>query len=137
MSKHSNVAFSIRRETIWQALTVVFAILVALSIITDWFIFGFAGLKADWGPGKVIIEEYSDFQCPFCGKFYKETLPQIEKAYGEGVTIMFKHFPLSFHEYAQKAAEASECARDQDKFEAYHDTLFDNQQTLDVVSLKK
>jgi len=50
---------------------------------------------------------------------------------------VYRHFPLSIHENAQKAAESSECAREQQKFWEYHDTLFENQQALDAASLKK
>ncbi len=50
---------------------------------------------------------------------------------------MYRDFPLtSIHQYAQKAAEASECADDQGKFWEYHDLLFANQGALDVDSLK-
>lgn len=50
---------------------------------------------------------------------------------------MFRDFPLnSIHQYAQKAAEASECADDQGKFWEYHDLLYENQSALDVDSLK-
>lgn len=50
---------------------------------------------------------------------------------------MYRDFPLtSMHQYAQKAAEASECADDQDKFWEYHDLLFANQGALDADSLK-
>ncbi len=130
-------AFTIRKSTLWQAATVIFAVLVVLAIFTNWFVFTKGGRRTGFGSGKVVIDEYSDFQCPFCGKFFKETLPQIEQAYGDKVEIVYKHFPLSFHENAQKAAEASECARDQDKFKGYHDTLFNHQDALDVASLKK
>jgi protein-disulfide isomerase len=134
--------FSIKKQTLWQAATVLFGILVVLAIFTDWFVMGekaapVEGKKAAGGTDKVVIEEYSDFQCPFCGKFFKETLPKIKEAYGGKVEFVFKHFPLDFHEYAQKAAEASECARDQGKFWGYHDMLFENQQALDTASLKK
>ncbi|MCX6804076.1 MAG: thioredoxin domain-containing protein [Candidatus Diapherotrites archaeon] len=85
---------------------------------------------------KVLIEEYSDFSCPYCGQFNKSTKPLIEKEFGNKVSIVFKQFPLSFHQYAQKAAEASECARDQGQFEDYASLLFTNQKTLDIDSLK-
>ena len=88
------------------------------------------------GTAKVTILEYSDFQCPFCSRVVP-TIEQIKATYGDKVNVIFKHFPLGFHENAQKAAEASECARDQGKFWEYHDILFDNQNNLGVSSLKR
>ncbi|MFQ5620919.1 MAG: DsbA family protein [Candidatus Nanoarchaeia archaeon] len=74
----------------------------------------------------VTIVEFSDFECPFCGRFYRDTLPQItEKYINTGkVRFVYRNFPLSFHPNAQKAAEAAECAEDQDKFWEMHDLLF-------------
>lgn len=92
---------------------------------------------------KVTIIEYSDFQCPFCARFVRETLSQIEKTYGDKVKIVFKHLPLPFHQYAQKAAEAAECAgkiAGAKGFWALHDKLFyEGQPTgrLDINSLKE
>lgn len=85
---------------------------------------------------EVTILEYSDFQCPFCSRVVP-TIEQIKATYGDKVNVIFKHFPLGFHENAPKAAEASECARDQGKFWEYHDVLFDNQNDLGVSSLKR
>ncbi len=88
---------------------------------------------------KVTIVEFSDFQCPFCGRFFRDTLPSIEKEYvatGK-VKMVFRDFPLSFHENAQKAAEAAECAHEQGKFWEMHDKLYNNQQALAVSDLKK
>jgi protein-disulfide isomerase len=86
---------------------------------------------------KITIVEYSDFQCPFCSRA-KATMDQILKDYQGKVKLYYKQFPLtSIHQYAQKAAEASECAEDQGKFWEYHDKLFDNQGSLDTASLKK
>ncbi len=56
--------------------------------------------------------------------------------YGDEVRFVLRDFPLSSHQHAQKAAEATECADDQDKFWQYHDLLFANQSALDVASLK-
>lgn len=86
--------------------------------------------------GKVKIVEFSEFQCPYCAKA-APTVKRIKEEYGDDVEIVFKHFPLNFHRYAQKAAEASECARDQGEFSEYHDILFENQRALDISSLKK
>lgn len=87
----------------------------------------------------VTIIEYSDFQCPFCGKFYQQTEPQLISEYVDTgkVKFIYKHFPLAQHQYAQKAAEASECAADQDKFWEYHNKLFENQNALVTPALKK
>jgi len=75
----------------------------------------------------VTIIEFSDFQCPYCSSFH-ETMKQVVKNYPDDVKWVYKHFPLdSIHPYARKAAEASECAADQDKFWEYADKLFDNQ----------
>ena len=87
----------------------------------------------------VTIVEFSDFQCPFCARFFSQTLPLIEKDYIDSgkVKLVYRDFPLSFHQNAQKAAEASECADEQGKFWEYHDKMFENQNALDTTSLKK
>ena len=85
--------------------------------------------------GKVVFVEYSDFQCPYCGKV-TPTVAQVKKDYTD-VLYIFRHFPLSFHQYAQKAAEAAECAAAQGKFWEMHDVLFANQDKLTVDDLKK
>lgn len=84
---------------------------------------------------KVTIVEFSDFQCPYCSKG-RQVIDQVVKAYGNKVRVVFRDFPLNFHEKAQKAAEAGQCANDQSKFWEMHDWMFDNQEALDVDSLK-
>ncbi len=90
---------------------------------------------AIYAGGDVEITEFGDFECPFCKKFFDDTLPQLKQRYGDKLTIKYKHFPLPFHDYVRKAAEASECARDQGKFLEYHDVLFKYSPQLDEVSL--
>lgn len=84
---------------------------------------------------KVTIVEFSDFQCPYCSRG-KAVIDQVVKKYGDKVRVVFRDFPLNFHDKAQKAAEAGQCANDQGKFWAMHDWMFDNQQTLDIETLK-
>ncbi|MEK6940882.1 MAG: DsbA family protein [Nanoarchaeota archaeon] len=79
----------------------------------------------------ITIIEFSDYQCPFCGRFYTETLPQIKAQYIDTgkARLVFRDLPLSFHPSAKPAAEAAECARDQGDDEVYfkyHDKLFEN-----------
>ncbi|KFE67178.1 DsbA family protein [Hyalangium minutum] len=94
------------------------------------------------GPAKgpdnapITIVEFSDFQCPFCSRA-KVTVDEVVKQYGDKVRLVFRHFPLSFHQDAPKAAEAAACADDQKKFWEYHDKLFANQGALKVDDLKK
>ena len=74
----------------------------------------------------VTIVEWSDYQCPFCQRFYEQTMPSIEKEYIDTgkVRFVYRDFPLSFHENAQKAAEAAECAGEQGKYYEMYDKLF-------------
>ena len=86
----------------------------------------------------VTIIEFSDFQCPFCQKWYAETLPLLEETYIKNglVKLVYRDFPLNIHPDAQKAAEAAECADDQGMYWEYHDKLFDNQRSLKITNLK-
>ncbi len=86
----------------------------------------------------VTIVEFSDYECPFCRRFFDQTLPLIDKNYiqDDKVKYVFRDFPLSFHRNAQKAAEGAECADEQGKFWEYHDKLFENQDALSVGDLK-
>jgi protein-disulfide isomerase len=94
----------------------------------------FAGDK----DAKVVIVEYSDFQCPFCAKG-ADLLKKIKAKYGKKVKVAFKNFPLPFHNHAQGAAVAGLCANEQgsDKFWKMHDEMFAKQDSLDPEGLKK
>lgn len=87
----------------------------------------------------VTIIEFSDYECPFCSRFYTQTMPSLKKNYIDTgkAKIVFRDFPLGFHSFAQKAAEATECAAEQGKFWEMHDKLFENQSSLDIASLKR
>lgn len=81
----------------------------------------------------VTIVEFSDFQCPFCRRLWKDTLPQIKEKYlltGK-VKFVYRDFPLSsIHPMAQSSAEAAECADEQGKFWEMHDKIFGEQDKL-------
>ena len=82
---------------------------------------------------KLTMVEFSDFQCPFCGRFTRETRGQLEREYVDTgkVRMVFRNFPLqNIHPNAIKAAEAAECAQRQSKFWEMHARLFANQQAL-------
>lgn len=87
------------------------------------------------GSEKVTVLEFADFQCPFCVQAHP-TIARLRSEYAGRVRFVFKHFPLGFHEHAQKASEAAECARDEGKFWQMYDLLFANAEALDEASLK-
>jgi protein-disulfide isomerase len=87
----------------------------------------------------ITIIEFSDYECPFCTRFYTQTLAQIQKEYIDTgkVKFVYRDFPLGFHQNAQKAAEAAECAGEQDKYFELHDKLFDNGVAGGIASFKQ
>ena len=85
---------------------------------------------------KVTIVEFSEFQCPYCGRV-APTLETVLKDYGNDVQLAFRHNPLPFHNNAMIASEAAEAAREQGKFWQMHDKLFANQGALDRPNLEK
>jgi protein-disulfide isomerase len=96
-----------------------------------------AGTPASLGPAtaKVTIVEFSDFQCPYCAQAH-ETVHQLRERYSDQVRIIFRHFPLAFHEHARLAAQAAVGAQAQGKFWPFHDRLFTHQNALDRKSLE-
>ena len=78
----------------------------------------------------VTMVEFSDFQCPFCLRFFQQTLPLIEENYIDTgkIKFVYRDFPLdSIHPNARPAHIAAECADEQGKFWEYHDVLFEKQ----------
>jgi protein-disulfide isomerase len=89
---------------------------------------------------KLVVIEFSDFQCPFCGRYTRETLPQVERDYVDTgkIRYVFRHFPLErLHPLALRAAEAGDCANQQGKFWPMHTRLFGNQQALAEADLSR
>ena len=88
----------------------------------------------------VVMVEFSDFECPFCGRFWQQTLPQIREQYIKTgkVRFVYRDFPISsIHSNAQKASEAGECADEQGKFWEYHDLIFSRQDQMSAANYKR
>ncbi|MGM0558219.1 MAG: DsbA family protein [Myxococcota bacterium] len=77
----------------------------------------------------VTIVEFADYQCPFCSKSHK-TMEAIREQYGDGVRVVFKHYPLPFHKQAEAASRAAIAAGEQGKFWEMHDLLFRYQKVM-------
>ena len=87
---------------------------------------------------RLTLVEFSEYQCPFCGKHYRDTMPQLDKEYIQTgkVRLVFRDLPLeTIHKNAFKAAEAAGCAGEQGKFWEMHDRLFENQKALEPAML--
>ncbi|MGK7921129.1 MAG: DsbA family protein [Trichodesmium sp.] len=79
---------------------------------------------------KIVLFEFSDFQCPFCAKV-QGNLKEFMDKHQDRVTLVFKHLPLtSIHPEAIPSAKASWAAQQQGKFWEYHDALFEQQNKL-------
>ena len=96
------------------------------------------GEGPSFGPknAPVTIVEFSDFQCPFCSRVVP-TIKKIKETYGNKVRVVWRNYPLPFHQDAKPAAEAAMAAGAQGKFWEMHDKLFENQRALDRASLEK
>ncbi len=101
-------------------------------------------MAVETGPGPVrghpdapvTIVEFSDFQCPYCVRA-RPTVNRVQEVYGDQVRFAFRHFPLAFHDQAQKAGEAAACAGDQNKFWEMHDRLWESPGQLQPAALKE
>lgn len=143
-----------KNKNLLPAAIIVAAIIIAGALIVSTKIYVDGNIKKEKAPAgpsvegqpilgslqaKVTIIEFSDFQCPFCARYTLDTFPQIKQEYVDTgkVKIVFKNFPLSFHENAKIAAEAGECTFEQNKFWEYEQKLFENQNALSENDLKK
>ena len=96
-----------------------------------------ANVKGD-PRAKVIVIEFADFQCPFCGKYARETLPELQRQYIDAGQVMYgyRHFPLvDIHPLARDAAKAALCAGNQQKFWPMHDRLLLDRHSLALADL--
>ena len=77
----------------------------------------------------IVIVEFSDFNCQYCGVFARTTFPVLISKYSKDIRFVYRHAPLG-PASSFEAAQASMCAYDQDYFWKYHDALFENQDSL-------
>ncbi len=89
--------------------------------------------RAIFGPlnAPITIVEYSDFECPYCSRGYN-TVKKVVKEYGDKVRVVYKHFPLRFHQMAEPSARYFEAIvlQDTEKAQKFHDAVFENQNAL-------
>jgi protein-disulfide isomerase len=85
--------------------------------------------------GGLVLVEYGDFECPYCGEAYPE-VKAVQRKLGPALCLVFRHFPLkSAHPHAERAAEFAEAASTIGRFWEMHDWLYEHQASLDDASL--
>jgi len=119
-------------------VVVIISIILGLGLFAGLIYF----IKANQEPEEVtlpvVLEEFSDFQCPACSAYFDIVNTVTSEFSEEELDFRYRHFPLTtIHEYAYNAAVASEAAREQGKFKEYHDVLFQNQENLTDEDLLK
>ncbi len=85
-------------------------------------ILGFSNMS----DAKVTIVEFGDYQCPYSKQGHEALMEAVKDYSDEDVQVVFKHMPLSFHDLADEAAMAAECARNQGAFHQMSEGLFDS-----------
>ncbi len=84
----------------------------------------------------VTLVEYGDYQCPSCGEA-APVVAKLKKHFGDKLRVVFRHFPLEQHPYAEHAAEAAEFAAAHEKFWQMHEALYKHQRELGDETLGK
>jgi protein-disulfide isomerase len=101
--------------------------------VDDWDQLLAAGVRMGPRDAALTIIVFSDFECPACRAFH-ETTAALRAKYPDAVAVVHVHHPLARHRLANAAARAAECAADQGVFEAFHDLLFERQDSLGIKS---
>ena len=78
----------------------------------------------------VTIIEFSDYQCPYCQRWHEQVFSRLLQEYPDQVRIVYRDMPLGGHPQAAPAAEAANCANEQDSFWPYHDKIFSYEYAL-------
>lgn len=106
----------------------------APKFIEDWRRILDVGVEIGTRTAPVKLLEFSDLECSFCRRFHQLTLPLVRREFGDSVSLVFIHFPLPNHRFAEPAAKAAECAGAQSAFGAYVEAIFAKQDSLGLRS---
>ncbi|HLC56214.1 MAG TPA: thioredoxin domain-containing protein [Candidatus Nanoarchaeia archaeon] len=153
-----------KKTKIWLSLILVIILIIIISVIVniskpnDLEVVETGTIQDPFlGPAdsKIVVIEYSDFECPFCGAVagtneyligrlkqnnpsWIAPVPKLKELAKAGkIKYIFKDYPLPGHPDALPASMAAQCAHEQGKFWEYHDLLFENQEKLSIKDLKK
>lgn len=143
-----------RLETAFSALMTLSAVLIAGSVfhrsfftdqvdlhendeeiqrVEDWNQLLRNGVRIGSAAAPVQIIEFGDFECPFCRRFHLDVVRVMAEFPGE-IALVYYHFPLSQHRFAEPAARAAECSRLEDRFHPMAERLFADEDSLGLKS---
>jgi hypothetical protein len=97
--------------------------------IENWQAYAAQGVRFGRLDAPVTVIEFMDFECPFCKRFALD-MTILRKRFPDAVAVVVHHYPLRSHRFAALAARASMCAHTQGRFEAFHDLLFEKQDSI-------
>jgi protein-disulfide isomerase len=98
-------------------------------LIKDWRAQLAKGIRVGPADAPVQLMEFADFECPYCATFHKD-VKALQARYPSKVALVYVHFPLPMHRFAEPAARVAECASAQGRFEPMYDRLFDQQDSF-------
>ena len=101
--------------------------------IRDWQSYASVGERLGPQPARVTMVVFSDYQCPFCRALAAD-VKTLRTKWPNDLAVVYRQFPLHFHQNAMPAAIGALCAARQDRFEAFHDLVFAKQDSLSQVS---
>jgi protein-disulfide isomerase len=104
--------------------------------VKNWTAYLAAGSRIGPSNAPITILEFGDFQCPACRYFATTLWPNVRTEFGDKVSLVFRHWPLSYHKHAYQAAVAAECAAMQGRLEQFHDLLFLKQDSIGLKSMR-
>ncbi|HKW00376.1 MAG TPA: DsbA family protein [Vicinamibacterales bacterium] len=101
----------------------------AAQRISEWRSFIRSGALEGAPNARVTLVVFADYQCPFC-RDLESKIAKVRASRGSSIAYEYRNFPLAGHPFARAAAIAAECARRQGRFQAFHDSLFAQQDSL-------
>lgn len=101
--------------------------------VTDWAELTSHGRRIGPAAAALTVVGFGDFQCPACGAF-ERSWRAFRAAHPGQVALIFRHWPLQYHNLAYPAARASECAAAANRFAEFHDMVYQKQDSLGLLS---
>lgn len=101
--------------------------------IKDWGSYAVGNMRLGQPNAPIAITEFSDFECPYCGRLF-HVLDEVLTKYPDDVQLIYRNFPLGrIHPNARLAALAAQCAAFQGRFREYYSLLFEHPDSLGKV----